>query len=135
MPQKVLRSQLGFFPSQDPIDALAGVSPELQEDVRCRRTQTQLVLRHLSLRQTQDAAELGLSQVEAAYLPDSATDSFQVGTDKNSLASGSHIRCIIHSLNVGVRDRKTAAVVKCRAVGGQEQCRVRFASVARGLTN
>lgn len=118
MPQKVLRSQLGFFPSQDPIDALAGVSPQLQEDVRCRRTQTQLVLRHLSLRQTQDAAELGLSQVEAAYLPDSATDSFQVGTDKNSLASGRQIRCIIHLLDVKAREPKNDVALECRAVGG-----------------
>ena len=92
--------QLPLFARQNPVDGFTRERFELEQDLDGGCAQAQLVLRDLGLRQTQDAAELGLGQIEAAYLSDSPADSLQVGADKNNLASCSHISCIIHPLDV-----------------------------------
>lgn len=86
---------LRLLTGQNPVDALSGVSLELQEDFGGGKVETQFVPRELCLSDAEYPPELGLGEIKAPDLPDAAPDCLQIEIRVFDLAEAMHYSAII----------------------------------------
>lgn len=87
-----------IFAGQNPVDALAGVCLQFQEQIHGGRASAQLIIRKLCLADAQDLAELSLGEVKSPDLSDTAADGLEVGRDGDFLGHQnflSHLPCTV----------------------------------------